>query len=255
MQRARPDRDDPHRGSDARAGARFTVVIVTHNMHQAARVSDYTAFMLAEDARRRPADRVRRHRHDVHRSDRPAHRSVRDGQVRVGEAQCRNDVNACARHRGSATAGRAATRARLTRTARSAPTCGFAPSTSSVRYGGRLAIEDVTLDIHDRAVTAIIGPSGCGKSTLLRVFNRMNDLIANARSTGRRRDGRRRPPRAQRRYRAPAPSRRHGLPEAEPVPDEHLRERRLRPAPARHEARAAARRDRRVDAAPGRALG
>ncbi len=55
----------------------------------------------------------------------------------------------------------------------------------SVRYGDRLAIEDVTLDIHDRAVTAIIGPSGCGKSTLLRAFNRMNDLIANAHSTGR----------------------------------------------------------------------
>jgi phosphate transport system ATP-binding protein len=54
----------------------------------------------------------------------------------------------------------------------------------SVRYGGRLAIEGVTVDIHDRAVTAIIGPSGCGKSTLLRAFNRMNDLIANAHSTG-----------------------------------------------------------------------
>ncbi|MDE3094641.1 MAG: phosphate ABC transporter ATP-binding protein [Chloroflexota bacterium] len=54
-----------------------------------------------------------------------------------------------------------------------------------VRYGERPAIEDVTLDVHDRAVTAIIGPSGCGKSTLLRVFNRMNDLIPAARSTGR----------------------------------------------------------------------
>src|SRR5512135_1236055 len=55
----------------------------------------------------------------------------------------------------------------------------------SVRYGVRPAIEDVTLDVYDRAVTAIIGPSGCGKSTLLRVFNRMNDLIANAHTTGR----------------------------------------------------------------------
>ena len=54
-----------------------------------------------------------------------------------------------------------------------------------VRYGDRPAIEDVSLNVHDRAVTAIIGPSGCGKSTLLRVFNRMNDLIANARTTGR----------------------------------------------------------------------
>ncbi len=55
----------------------------------------------------------------------------------------------------------------------------------SVRYGTALAISDVSLDVHDRAITAIIGPSGCGKSTLLRVFNRMNDLIPNARCEGR----------------------------------------------------------------------
>lgn len=55
----------------------------------------------------------------------------------------------------------------------------------SVRYGASVAISDVSLDIHDRAVTAIIGPSGCGKSTLLRAFNRMNDLIPSARSQGR----------------------------------------------------------------------
>jgi phosphate transport system ATP-binding protein len=55
----------------------------------------------------------------------------------------------------------------------------------SVHYGSSLAISDVTLDVHDRAVTAIIGPSGCGKSTLLRVFNRMNDLIGHARVEGR----------------------------------------------------------------------
>ncbi|TAK56986.1 MAG: phosphate ABC transporter ATP-binding protein [Dehalococcoidia bacterium] len=55
----------------------------------------------------------------------------------------------------------------------------------SVRYGAAQAIDGVTLDVFDRAVTAIIGPSGCGKSTLLRVFNRMNDLIANAHIEGR----------------------------------------------------------------------
>ncbi len=54
----------------------------------------------------------------------------------------------------------------------------------SVRYGASLAISDVSLDVHDRAITAIIGPSGCGKSTLLRVFNRMNDLIPSARCEG-----------------------------------------------------------------------
>ncbi len=55
----------------------------------------------------------------------------------------------------------------------------------TVRYGAKLAIDDISLDVHARAVTAIIGPSGCGKSTLLRVFNRMNDLISGARTDGR----------------------------------------------------------------------
>src|SRR5438270_874420 len=55
----------------------------------------------------------------------------------------------------------------------------------SVRYGTKPAIDDVSIDVHARAVTAIIGPSGCGKSTLLRVFNRMNDLITSAHTTGR----------------------------------------------------------------------
>ena len=54
----------------------------------------------------------------------------------------------------------------------------------SVRYGTSLAISEIDLDIHDRAITSIIGPSGCGKSTLLRVFNRMNDLIPSARCEG-----------------------------------------------------------------------
>jgi phosphate transport system ATP-binding protein len=54
----------------------------------------------------------------------------------------------------------------------------------SVRYGDKLALEDVTLEIPDRAVTACIGPSGCGKSTFLRCLNRMNDTIDTARVSG-----------------------------------------------------------------------
>jgi len=46
------------------------------------------------------------------------------------------------------------------------------------------ALGDITMDIYDRSITAIIGPSGCGKSTLLRVFNRMNDLIPNVKVEG-----------------------------------------------------------------------
>ena len=44
-------------------------------------------------------------------------------------------------------------------------------------YGKSRALNDITIDIPEKQVTAFIGPSGCGKSTLLRSFNRMNDLI------------------------------------------------------------------------------
>ncbi|MFP3921155.1 MAG: phosphate ABC transporter ATP-binding protein PstB [Dichotomicrobium sp.] len=54
----------------------------------------------------------------------------------------------------------------------------------NVFYGKAQAIFDVSLDIRDRAVTALIGPSGCGKSTFLRCINRMNDPIEGARVEG-----------------------------------------------------------------------
>jgi phosphate transport system ATP-binding protein len=50
----------------------------------------------------------------------------------------------------------------------------------SVTYSGVLAVDSVSLDVHQHGITALIGPSGCGKSTLLRSFNRMNDLVAGA---------------------------------------------------------------------------
>jgi phosphate transport system ATP-binding protein len=53
-----------------------------------------------------------------------------------------------------------------------------------VSYGGKLAIQDVTLGLHQHEITALIGPSGCGKSTFLRCLNRMNDLIPSARVDG-----------------------------------------------------------------------
>jgi phosphate transport system ATP-binding protein len=51
-------------------------------------------------------------------------------------------------------------------------------------YGSFHALGDVSMDIAECTITAIIGPSGCGKSSLLRVFNRMNDLIPAARVEG-----------------------------------------------------------------------
>ncbi len=55
----------------------------------------------------------------------------------------------------------------------------------SLYYGSFRALKDISLDIRERAITAIIGPSGCGKSSLLRIFNRMNDLVTGARVEGR----------------------------------------------------------------------
>jgi phosphate transport system ATP-binding protein len=54
----------------------------------------------------------------------------------------------------------------------------------NVYYGDFLAVRDVDLSIQRQKITAIIGPSGCGKSTLLRAFNRMNELVPSATTSG-----------------------------------------------------------------------
>src|ERR1700704_2652743 len=60
----------------------------------------------------------------------------------------------------------------------------FKVDSLSFFYGKTQALKDVTFDIPEKRITAIIGPSGCGKTTLLRVFNRMYDLVPNARAQG-----------------------------------------------------------------------
>jgi phosphate transport system ATP-binding protein len=54
----------------------------------------------------------------------------------------------------------------------------------NVYYSKFLAVEDVSLTIEPRSVTAFIGPSGCGKSTFIRTLNRMHEVIPGARVEG-----------------------------------------------------------------------
>jgi phosphate transport system ATP-binding protein len=51
-------------------------------------------------------------------------------------------------------------------------------------YGQAKVLHDITLDVPERQVTALIGPSGCGKSTFVRSINRMNDIIPDAHGEG-----------------------------------------------------------------------
>lgn len=60
----------------------------------------------------------------------------------------------------------------------------FATKGLGVKYGERLAVANVSVEICRNEITALIGPSGCGKSTLIRCFNRMNDLVPSARILG-----------------------------------------------------------------------
>ncbi|HZP50251.1 phosphate ABC transporter ATP-binding protein PstB [Actinocrinis sp.] len=54
----------------------------------------------------------------------------------------------------------------------------------SAYYGGFKAIDEISLTVEPRTVTAFIGPSGCGKSTVLRTLNRMHEVIPGARVEG-----------------------------------------------------------------------
>ena len=54
----------------------------------------------------------------------------------------------------------------------------------SAWFGAHKAIEDITLGVEPKQVTALIGPSGCGKSTLLRTINRMHEVVPGARMEG-----------------------------------------------------------------------
>ena len=51
-------------------------------------------------------------------------------------------------------------------------------------YGKAQALKNISIDIPEKSVTALIGPSGCGKSTFLKTLNRMNDLVPEVKISG-----------------------------------------------------------------------
>ena len=51
-------------------------------------------------------------------------------------------------------------------------------------FGDKHVLKDINLSFKANSVTAIIGPSGCGKSTLIRCFNRLHELVPEARMSG-----------------------------------------------------------------------
>lgn len=60
----------------------------------------------------------------------------------------------------------------------------FSVQNLNLYYGDFQALKNITLEIPEHQITALIGPSGCGKSTLLRCLNRMNDTIGTCRIEG-----------------------------------------------------------------------
>jgi phosphate transport system ATP-binding protein len=60
----------------------------------------------------------------------------------------------------------------------------FSVSSLNLYYGKNHALKNISIDIPERSITAIIGPSGCGKSTFLKCLDRMNDLVPGVKVTG-----------------------------------------------------------------------
>ncbi|AIM38649.1 phosphate ABC transporter ATP-binding protein PstB [Sphingobacterium sp. SG20118] len=54
----------------------------------------------------------------------------------------------------------------------------------NIWFGSKHVLKGIDIEFPEKQVTALIGPSGCGKSTLLRSFNRMHDLVPDARIEG-----------------------------------------------------------------------
>ena len=51
-------------------------------------------------------------------------------------------------------------------------------------FGANHVVKNVSMDIPQNKVVAVMGPSGCGKTTFLRCINRMHELIPGASAEG-----------------------------------------------------------------------
>ncbi len=142
----------------------MTVVIVTHNMQQAARVSDRTAFMLHGDlVEVAPTAELFTTPKD------PRTEAYITGSVRMSATVATPPAaapQATSRH------GRQCSEARCP------------PATFRSGMGRSRPCSTSPSNMPPRSITALIGPSGCGKSTFLRSINRMHDLLPGTRHTG-----------------------------------------------------------------------
>ena len=132
--------------------AEVTIIIVTHNMQQAARISDRTAFMLTGEMVEYGADERACSRAAAIRAPRRTSPDGLDDRRRC----CRRTSDGCG-------------------VGRARPRSIAEQFLVLVRREAGAARDH--LSTAPRSVTALIGPSGCGKSTFLRSINRMNALL------------------------------------------------------------------------------
>ncbi len=123
-------------------------------------------------------------------------------------------------------------------------------ATCHVWYGSSGPCEVISRRSRPTGSRPSSAPPGCGKSTLLRCFNRMNDLVPGAQLRGPDPLPRRGSLRPGHRRGRGSPAHRHGLPEAQPVPQVDLRQRRLRARVERLQGRSRRRSSRPACAAP-----
>jgi phosphate transport system ATP-binding protein len=102
-----------------------------------------------------------------------------------------------------------------------------------IRYGSKVVLRDVSLDVKSREIFAIIGPANSGKTSFLRVVNRMDEFVKSM-SLHRRGEGARAGRAGLAQSLRVAPSHRRRVPAPGGTAAQRLRQRRVRPAPGRH---------------------